>query len=216
MLKTPTCSLTTLLLLASPGFALDPPGLVQPGSDFRICGGWTLASGGDSCYSLSKAAGLSVDAFLGLNPQLKHDCQRLWAGYHYCVRAAAPAQQRPKPPGQAPVPVKTRPPPGPITAPPAPAVTECTYNECYNMFEINGQMDPRGVTAMCDAYHKTARTERDPVRLFEALPKPSPAYWWPDHITGKCTGDAHLYMSSLCKCFTSAPFTSSLGQGHSI
>ncbi|KAK7755491.1 hypothetical protein SLS62_002421 [Diatrype stigma] len=222
MLKTLTSSLTALLvLLASPGLALDPPGLVQPGSDFRVCSGWTLASPGDSCYSLSKPAGLSIDAFLALNPQLKHDCRRLWAGYHYCIRAAAapaPTQQRLKPPGQAPVPVKTRSPPphGPIT--PAPAVTSCVYDDCYNQFEINGKMDPRGVTALCDAYQRTARTEKDPdpARLFASLPKPSPAYWWPDHITRMCTGDAHLYMSSLCRCFTSAPFTASLGEGHSV
>lgn len=201
MFKTLTLSLITLLL-STPGLAVPPPGKVQPGSDPSLCSHWAEAHMEDSCTRFAKTASppLDVAGFLALNPQLKGDCNNVWWKYHYCVRSS---HTKPR------ITVAPQ-----ITAPPRPVT--CKYNKCYNLFEMNAKEDPKGVTTMCDEYLKTERKEKDPVKLLEHVPKPNPPYWWPDHITSECTGDAHLYMSSLCQCYTNAPFISSLGQAHSI
>ncbi|KAK6824768.1 hypothetical protein PG987_012262 [Apiospora arundinis] len=51
------------------------------------CGQWVQATAGDSCWKLSQDHCLEgVDAFLGLNPQLRGDCRRVWDGENYCIR----------------------------------------------------------------------------------------------------------------------------------
>ncbi|KAK8038804.1 hypothetical protein PG993_007215 [Apiospora rasikravindrae] len=71
----PTCIPTTSAVLGS-------------GTSTTSCGQWIQATAGDSCWKLSQDHCLDdIDAFLGLNPQLRGDCARVWNGDNYCVRS---------------------------------------------------------------------------------------------------------------------------------
>ncbi|UNI22107.1 hypothetical protein JDV02_008028 [Purpureocillium takamizusanense] len=77
----PISSTTTTSMTAT---ETTPPAPTQPGAS-KDCKKWHKIMSGDDCWSVAKAAGISLDAFYRLNPGVGSDCRTLWLGYAVCI-----------------------------------------------------------------------------------------------------------------------------------
>ncbi|KAK3325106.1 WSC domain-containing protein [Apodospora peruviana] len=67
-----------------------PPGPTPTGTSPE-CGLYYEVRAQDTCQVIALRYGITLDAFLQLNPELLADCTNLWLGYSYCVYPVAPA-----------------------------------------------------------------------------------------------------------------------------
>ncbi|KAJ5209444.1 hypothetical protein N7449_003823 [Penicillium cf. viridicatum] len=51
------------------------------------CASWYTVQSGDECATISVTAGITLDEFLFLNPEVDTNCTNLWVDYAYCVEA---------------------------------------------------------------------------------------------------------------------------------
>jgi LysM repeat protein len=83
------------------------------------CAQWYSIKEGDSCAAISLANGITLADFYFLNPGVDSvDCNNLWLGYAYCVKAVGNIQTYPDYPVVVPSTTFTRPPVASQTPPP--------------------------------------------------------------------------------------------------
>lgn len=78
-------STTISPVTGSPTAIAIPTGIVAPGSDRGICGGWYEAVPGDTCPQILSVFKITNDTFYALNPLVNEDCSNLLAGFDYCI-----------------------------------------------------------------------------------------------------------------------------------
>ncbi|KZV98835.1 hypothetical protein EXIGLDRAFT_273250 [Exidia glandulosa HHB12029] len=78
-------SMTIPPVTGSPTAIAIPTGVIAPGSDRAICGGWYEVVAGDTCPQILSIFQITNDTFYELNPLVNEDCSNLLAGFEYCV-----------------------------------------------------------------------------------------------------------------------------------
>lgn len=201
IMKTLSTTLFAAILGLRPATAqqINTPSPIQPGF-VTNCAGFTPAAAGDTCWGLAQGNGIGLNAFLSMNPQVHgiQGCgQSIWSGYHYCVNTETPtattfyeANTPPPPPATTlpppPPPPQTTPPP-----PPPPPATCDSDTDCYRAFRDAVPRVQPSQSSWCAGVLATPVAAADMAAFTGA----------PGLVAAKCTGDAHLWVTSLCGCW---------------